>query len=74
MLLLLPLNTISVEAPFQQWGEINPSYFGQHKWILIATDYFKNGLKLYPPGDPLIQLYLILLIIIFSLDLDFLDG
>ena len=56
------------------YEEINPSYFGQHKWILIAIDYFKNGLKLYPLGDALIQLYLSLLIIIFSLDLDFLEG
>jgi len=44
-LLPLSLQPISVYAPFQQWrldfiGEINPSSFAQHKWILIAMNYF----------------------------------
>ena len=45
-----PLSHISVEAPFQQWGldfigEINPNYYGQHRWILIATDYFTKCIE-----------------------------
>ena len=44
-LLPLPLNPIAVESPFQQWGiyfigEIHPSTFRQHKWILTRTYYF----------------------------------
>jgi hypothetical protein len=44
-LLPLSLKAISVEAPFRKWGlsfieEIHPSYSSQHKWILIATNYF----------------------------------
>ena len=49
----LPLNPITVEAPFQQWGldfigEINPSSLGQHKWILTATDYFTKWIEAIP--------------------------
>ena len=49
----LPLNPISVEAPFQQWGldfigEINPNSSGQHKWILTATDYFTKWIEATP--------------------------
>jgi hypothetical protein len=48
-----PLNPISVEAPFQQWGldfigEINPTSSGQHKWILTATDYFTKWIEVVP--------------------------
>lgn len=44
---------ISVYAPFQQWGldfisEINPSSSTQHKWILIATDYFSKWIEAIP--------------------------
>jgi hypothetical protein len=40
-----PLQLVTVDAPFQQWGldiigPINPSSSQQHKYILIATDYF----------------------------------
>lgn len=40
-----PLQLVGVETPFQQWGldvigEINPSSFGQHKYIITVTDYF----------------------------------
>jgi hypothetical protein len=57
-LLPLPLKPISIEAPFQQWGldfigEIHPPSSGQHKWILTTTDYSPSGLRLYPPGKPL---------------------
>ena len=46
----LSLNPITIEAPFQQWGldfigEINPNSLGQHKWILIATDYFTKWIE-----------------------------
>ena len=49
----LPLDPISVEEPFQQWGldfigEINPNSFGQHRWILIATDYFTKWIEAIP--------------------------
>ena len=49
----LPLNPISVEAPFQQWGldfigEINPNSSGQHRWILIETDYFTKWIEAIP--------------------------
>ena len=49
----LPSNPISIEAPFQQWGlefigEINPNYSGQHRWILIATDYFTKWIEAIP--------------------------
>ena len=49
----LPLNPISVEAPFQQWGlefigEINPNSSGQHRWILTATDYFTKWIESIP--------------------------
>ena len=29
-------------------GEINPSSSGQHKWILVATDYFTKWIKVVP--------------------------
>ena len=52
-LVTLPLNPISVEAPFQQWGldfigEINPNSSGQHRWILIATYYFTKWIDVIP--------------------------
>ena len=49
----LPLNPISVEATFQQWGldfigEINTNSLGQHKWILTTTDYFTKWIEAIP--------------------------
>ena len=49
----LPLNPITVEAHFQQWGldfigEINPNSSGQHKWILTTTDYFTKWIEAIP--------------------------
>lgn len=47
------MKPISVESPFQQWGldfigEIHPSSSGQHKWILMATDYFTKWIEVVP--------------------------
>jgi len=52
-LLPLPLRPISTEKPFQQWGldfigEIHPPSSGQHKWILIAIDYFTKWIEAIP--------------------------
>jgi hypothetical protein len=52
-LLPLPLNPISVESPFQQWGldfirEINLASSSQHKWILIGTYYFTKWIEVVP--------------------------
>ena len=49
----LPLNHISVEIPFQQWGldfigEIHPPSSTQHKWILTAKDYFTKWIEAIP--------------------------
>jgi hypothetical protein len=49
----LPLKPILVEAPLQQWGldfigEIHPPSFSQHKWILIAIDYFTKWIDAIP--------------------------
>ena len=47
------MNPIFVEAPFQKWGlsfigEINPTSLGQHRWILIATNYFTKWIEVVP--------------------------
>jgi transposase InsO family protein len=52
-LLPLPLQPISVQAPFQQWGldfigEIHPSSSAQHKWILTTIDYFTKWIEAIP--------------------------
>ena len=49
----LPLKPIHASGPFQQWGldiigEINPHFSGQHRWILVATDYFTKRIKVIP--------------------------
>jgi hypothetical protein len=49
----LLLKLVNVSAPFQQWdldfiGEIHPPSSGQHRWILIATDYFKKWIEVLP--------------------------
>jgi hypothetical protein len=45
-----PLQPVSVDSPFQQWGldiigPINPSSSQQHKYIVTATDYFTQWSK-----------------------------
>jgi hypothetical protein len=52
-LLPLPLQPITVQAPFQQWGldfigEIHPPSAAQHQWILTATDYFTKWIEVVP--------------------------
>lgn len=49
----LPLILVFVEGPFRQWGldfigEINPPSSGQHRWILIGTDYFTKCVEVVP--------------------------
>ena len=45
-----PLQSITVENPFEQWGldvvgEINPNSSKLHKYILTTTDYFTKWTK-----------------------------
>ena len=52
-LLPLPLQPITVEGPFMQWGldfigGIHPTSSSQHKWILTATDYFTKWIEAIP--------------------------
>ena len=66
-LLPFPLNPISVEAPFKQWGldfigVINPTSLGQHRWILMTTYYFTKWIEVVPTrkvADALIIEFLI---------------
>eukprot|EP00253_Pinus_taeda_P003272 PITA_03272 len=49
----LPLKPIHASGPFQQWGldfigEINPHSSGQHRWILVATNYFTMWIEAIP--------------------------
>jgi hypothetical protein len=45
-----PLQPVTIECPFQQWGldvigEINPNSSKLHKYIITTTNYFTSGLK-----------------------------
>jgi hypothetical protein len=47
----MPLQSISVEEPFAQWGldvigPINPKYSKGHSYILTTTNYFTKWKKL----------------------------
>jgi len=49
----LPLQPVVSNGPFQQCGldfigEINPHYFGKHRWILITTSYFTKWIEAIP--------------------------
>jgi hypothetical protein len=44
---------VIASEPFQQWGlefigEIHPASSGQHRWILIATNYFTKWIEDIP--------------------------
>ena len=48
-----PLQPVSSERPFQQWGidivgPINPPSSMQHKYIITATDYFTHWAEAAP--------------------------
>jgi hypothetical protein len=49
----LTIKPVVAPGPFQQWGldfieEIHPASNGQHRWILIATNYFTKWIKAIP--------------------------
>jgi len=49
----LPLNPISIEEPFMQWGldfigYIHRPSSNQHRWILTATNYFTKWIESVP--------------------------
>eukprot|EP00253_Pinus_taeda_P010141 PITA_10141 len=51
--LSLPLQPVNIEQPFTQWGldiigEIVPHSSKQHRYILMATDYFTKWVEVVP--------------------------
>ena len=48
-----PLQPVSIEQPFEQWGldiieEIVPHSYKQHKYIIIAMNYFMKWVEAIP--------------------------
>lgn len=49
----LPLRTLTIEAPFQEWGmefigKFTKISSGGHRWILMATNYFTKWVESIP--------------------------
>eukprot|EP00253_Pinus_taeda_P034282 PITA_34282 len=49
----LPLKPIELSSPFQQWGldfigKIHLNSSGQHRWIVISTNYFTKWIEAIP--------------------------
>ncbi|KAH9303704.1 hypothetical protein KI387_008108, partial [Taxus chinensis] len=49
----LPLQPVSIEAPFKKWGmdfidEISEPLHVGHKWILMPIDYFTKWVEAIP--------------------------
>jgi len=49
----MPLKSVAIDAPFQQWGlgfisEFKDNSSNGHRWILTATDYFTKRVEAIP--------------------------